>query len=455
VDRRPDRSEQRPTRPLPWWTALAGAAAVALSITGTLLWLLSIARHNPQLRIEAIKVGLSVGAGMGGAIALLLAFRRQWLNEHVARDTAYDATERRVTELYGQAVEQLGHAKAAVRLGGLYSLERLAQDHRQHRQTVVDVVCAYLRMPFTPPDGSSAAAEAESPPQATQDAQDTQDAHEQGRQELQVRLAAQRLLARHLAVQPAGGKGGSAAAEPGEPPDSYWAGMNIDLTGASLHDFNFVRCRPRRVDFGRARFSGFADFGEAHFIGDAWFRDAHFLGNAWFRDTRFSRDAWFSGVRFSDLTLFRGARFDGDVTFIGARFGGNSAFGKARFCDAAGFDGAWFVGYVEFDGARFEKYVGFEGTRFGGAANFPGVVFGGLARFVEAQFDGPARFEDVQVVRHLDVEGGTARYSDAEHRWPESWHLEAPSDDSDIGRLVSSDDAGSIWSPRTDTDERD
>ncbi|MEV4075213.1 hypothetical protein [Nonomuraea fuscirosea] len=39
------------------------------------------------------------------------------------------------------------------RLGGLYALEQLAQDNRDPvlRQTVVDVICAYLRMPYTPP----------------------------------------------------------------------------------------------------------------------------------------------------------------------------------------------------------------------------------------------------------------------------------------------------------------
>ncbi|WP_285619130.1 hypothetical protein [Actinoallomurus iriomotensis] len=110
---------------MPWWVAVISAAAVALSATVTTLWLLSIARRDASLRLEAIKDGLTVGAGTGGAAALLLAMRRQWLSERtqahaedlahvtqahaeeVARDTAYDATQRRVTELYARAVEQL------------------------------------------------------------------------------------------------------------------------------------------------------------------------------------------------------------------------------------------------------------------------------------------------------------------------------------------------------------
>jgi membrane protein implicated in regulation of membrane protease activity len=219
----PERSRQRITAPLrviPWWWALLGAAlALALSAVTTMV-LLSIAKNDASLRIEAIKTGLTVGAGTGGAGALLLAFRRQWLSEHVAQDSTHDATERRVTELYAKAVEQLGHDKAAVRLGGLYSLERLAQDHHEHRQTVVDVICAYLRMPFEPVSeraaetfGSTAELDAPGPPPRDTDPGES-------RQELQVRLAAQGLLARHLASEASC----DASASPPQFADAYWPG---------------------------------------------------------------------------------------------------------------------------------------------------------------------------------------------------------------------------------------
>ncbi|GAA4590433.1 hypothetical protein GCM10023194_47230 [Planotetraspora phitsanulokensis] len=70
--------------------------------------------------------------------------------ERVAEHTRQDALERRITDLYTKAAEQLGHSQAAVRLAGLYSLERLAQDNVSLRQTVVNVICAYLRTPYTP-----------------------------------------------------------------------------------------------------------------------------------------------------------------------------------------------------------------------------------------------------------------------------------------------------------------
>jgi hypothetical protein len=80
-------------------------------------------------------------------VGLLLTARRQCYTELALVHTDRDATERRITELYTKAADQLGSDQAPVRLAGLYALERLAHSTVEHRQTIVDVICAYLRMP--------------------------------------------------------------------------------------------------------------------------------------------------------------------------------------------------------------------------------------------------------------------------------------------------------------------
>jgi hypothetical protein len=154
--RRRDRREPEPSlRPIPNWMLLLAVMAVAVAGGGLTWWLLSIAAADPKtsafVQIDAIRTGLSAAVGTGGAFALLLAFRRQRSTEVSAVHTITDATERRVTELYTKAADQLGSDKAPVRLAGLYALERLAQDNPSQRQTIVNVVCAYLQMPYTPP----------------------------------------------------------------------------------------------------------------------------------------------------------------------------------------------------------------------------------------------------------------------------------------------------------------
>ena len=61
---------------------------VVVAVTWPLTrWLYGIAGDDPARRIEAIKTGLTVAAGTGGAFALLLAFRRQLATEIIATET--------------------------------------------------------------------------------------------------------------------------------------------------------------------------------------------------------------------------------------------------------------------------------------------------------------------------------------------------------------------------------
>src|SRR5262245_13821855 len=52
---------------------------------------------------------------------------------------------------FATATRRLGHARTAVRLAGVYALAGLADDWQDGRQTCIDELCAYLRMPYEPP----------------------------------------------------------------------------------------------------------------------------------------------------------------------------------------------------------------------------------------------------------------------------------------------------------------
>lgn len=195
--------------------AVGTVLVVAAAVTG--LWLgLATDGADPgrvTARLEVLRIGLSLGLGGGGLFALYMAWRRQRstevallqkerdqadvarayaLQERVAAATEADAAARRITELFTKAVEHLGAGEAPVRLGGLYALERLAQDNPGQRQTIVNVVCASV----DPPDA----------------------------REREVRLTAQRILAAHLRPDRAA---------------TFWPGLELDLTGAVLLDADF------------------------------------------------------------------------------------------------------------------------------------------------------------------------------------------------------------------------
>ena len=59
-------------------------------------------------------------------------------------------------ERFTAIAAQLGDNKAAVQLAGVHAMAGLADDWATNRQTCIDVLCAYLRMPYEPDPGPEA-----------------------------------------------------------------------------------------------------------------------------------------------------------------------------------------------------------------------------------------------------------------------------------------------------------
>jgi hypothetical protein len=105
--------------------------------------------------LDALKFSGGIVLGVGGAVALVVAYRRQRLGEAEHRRQG-EASERDRTRLYNErfarASDQPGSDRPAIRLAGIYAMAGLADDWDDGRQTCIDVLCAYLRMPFCPHD---------------------------------------------------------------------------------------------------------------------------------------------------------------------------------------------------------------------------------------------------------------------------------------------------------------
>jgi hypothetical protein len=297
---------EKPGRPLTIRAIVSGGVLVCLVgviAVVALLYFYGGGTDRERAGLEVVRTAGTLVIGTGGAIALLLTARRQRSTEltlehqrKVAAATERDAAEQRITELYTRAVDQLGNEKAPVRLGGLHALERLAQNNPGQRQTIIDVICAYLRMPYTPPED-------EPPPEDIP--AETRTRYELRREELQVRLTAQRILAAHVKPDRA---------------DVFWGtGIDLDLNDAYLHRLDLSGCRLGRVEFAGARFEGGARFVGAEFTGNASFVGAKFAGSARFGRADFARDAWFDGAEFAGEMWFGAAQFHQRREFAGAR----------------------------------------------------------------------------------------------------------------------------------------
>jgi uncharacterized protein YjbI with pentapeptide repeats len=273
--------------------------------------------------------------------------------------TLAEQRARTLNERFATAASQLGSDRPpAVQLAGVYAMAGLADDWEESRQTCVDVLCAYLRMPYGPDPGD----EAPRPEQLT------------FRANREVRHTVIRVITAHLKEEAA----------------VSWQGLNFDFTGVVFDggDFSGAKFSDSTVSFAVAEFSG----GELDFTG------AKFSGGT----------VSFSGARFSGGTVsFYAAEFsDGQVTFNFAKFsGGTVRFGGAQFSGATvSFGDATFSdGEVSFYAAEFSDgeidfrradfsggLVTFFGAKFsGGQLNFANAVFlGGTATFFGAKFSG-------------------------------------------------------------------
>jgi uncharacterized protein YjbI with pentapeptide repeats len=468
----------RSMKPLSTRTVVAVATMVLLltccATAGLVWWVNTSGLTGSELttaRLDAIRMGLSIAVGGGGVFALYLAWRRQRSNEadhqqrertlehyrQVADATNHDALERRITELYTKAADQLGSDKAPVRLAGIYALERLAQNNPDQRQTVVNVLCAYLRMPYTVIDRHERIeGEPEGADAAIGDVDAAATRKREREQEMQVRLAAQRILAKHLRPLPS------------RVVETFWTGIELDLTGATLLNFDFSYCTAHEAAFDDARFYGATSFARANFgqkvsFTRAWFgEDARFVGvhvdgMALFAEARFEKRVAFGVAEFEQYLEFDRAQFVGICNFDGAKlnrvdfmfvrfdsscffraaiFSHLVAFCDAQFADSAVFDDAKFNSGVTFTKAVFDRSAvfsetefadeaSFNCTNFNGRALFGGSVFRGAADFSGALFSKAVNFRNVQFIGEVPVYSARVRVDvskeDAARFWPDGW----------------------------------
>ncbi|GAA2214826.1 hypothetical protein GCM10009850_102920 [Nonomuraea monospora] len=103
-------------------------------------------------RVEAVNAArhtlIQAATGLvviGGAVftAQSLWYTAQSLD--ASRQAQWTAEQGQITDRYTKAVQQLGSDKIDIRLGGMYALERLAQDSSRDHQTVYDVLATFVR----------------------------------------------------------------------------------------------------------------------------------------------------------------------------------------------------------------------------------------------------------------------------------------------------------------------
>lgn len=311
--------------------------------------------------LDVLKLVLGTVAGGGALAALVMSYRRQRLAEVAEireRKRTIDERVRVFNERFATAAGQLGHAESAVRLAGVYALASLADDWQQQRKACVEILCAYIRMPYEPATAPSG--------------------------EKEVRHSIIRVIRDHLR------------------PDASatWQGYKFDFTGATFDggDFSDIEFMHGSMSFRGAHFtSGVLTFHRAKLGNDVtvYFGDARVSGGALF----------FSGVTFlanaKAWISFPRVRLEGGELIFGHMTldSGQLVFHGTQFlnCEVEFFNSFLSGGSITFQDAEFSGgRLSFPESAFDGTAvSFRGAKFsGGLIDISEvSSFEHPPEFD--------------------------------------------------------------
>lgn len=260
----------------------------------------------PSPSAQAIQSAALVAGLLGAAVTLWLSNARR------AHDEAELKLNRRRSdeERFSGAVSLLASESEAARIGALHTLRDLAAIDPSRTQTVLDVVCAYLRLPY------DYLTEVENRINPIGQARE---------RERTVRKVAESLIPTLLA----------------ESTRADGRTYTIDLGGAALGTLDFSHKRVILI----ARYATFHEnvtlngalLGRGTVLSGAVFK-----GRAWFDGVSFSGTAWLDGCVFKQSASFSRAVFASTIRLEGASFYGSADLGKSSIGGLTYFSGATF-----------------------------------------------------------------------------------------------------------------
>ena len=150
-----------------WWI-VGGLALLALAAAAGAVWhVLELPeqtwaddapkRERLKAIVEFLKNLAQVFTPLLLLVGIIVAFRRIKAAEDQAAAAlrqAETAEEGQITDRFTKAIEHIGkpgRENLAIRLGGIYALERIARDSKDDHWTVMEVLCAFLRENFPRP----------------------------------------------------------------------------------------------------------------------------------------------------------------------------------------------------------------------------------------------------------------------------------------------------------------
>ena len=367
-------------------------------------------------------------AVLAGSLTMLTLSETHRKNTHEKDKNDRDHTRQVYAERrsrYTAAVEQLANEKAAVRLGGIYTLVGLADEwladdsltkdkQNEEGQVIINNLCSYIRSPFPLAEKIDeykaykkleelkkkesenllnnveqfelkALVERFTNSQDYKEPEDITADYVTFHEEQDVR--------RTIFVEM--GKRSSVISNKEEGDVTVisddWSDFDFDFSQAHIF-YPLSSLTIEKGNFSGAKFYAGTDFFKATFNNEAHFGKATFTSNVIFGETIFNSDAYFSDTTFNNLAYFGKATFNNKAHFGKATFNNITLFVETIFNSDAHFGETTFNNLAHFGEAAFNNKAHFGEATFNGIAYFSEATFNNKAHFGEATFNNTMLF---------------------------------------------------------------
>ena len=324
-------------------------------------------------------------------------------------DNAFKERKAERRERYTKAVEQLGDAKAPVRMGGVYTLvglvdewleeENLPESERfKEGQVIINNLCAYIRSPFTLASYYD---------ELSKDSPISDGVYKDNQQEFytdKAEIKAEADVRLGIIQEIHDRLQGSEENTPG-----IWSDFEynfsrstffypVDLTSSYYKETVTFRGSTYQVwaDFRGSTYQSWADFRnstyqkETNFDGSTYrwvdFRNSTYQSWADFRNSTYEGEAVFDGSIYQDWANFRssiykgrtdfsGSTYQKQADFSGSTYTGGACFYHSSYKDGANFHSSTYQNEVYFSDSTYQGEVYFHSSTYQGEADFSRSIF--------------------------------------------------------------------------------
>ena len=338
--------------------------------------------------------------------------------EHQAEVLKERKAERR--ERYTKAVEQLGHEKAPVRMGGVYTLIGLVDEWLEEKnleyserlkegQVIINNLCAYIRSPFTLASYYD---------ELSEDAPSSEGFYKDNQQkfytdkaalksEADIRLSIIKEI--HSRLQ-----------SPDKNTPGPWSDFEYDFSGSTFfYPIDLTKSYyTKPVNFSgstyqdEVRFDGSVYKDEADFGSSIYKSWATFDGSTYTGWVGFNCSTYQSWADFSDSTYQDGATFMSSTYQSWADFSNSTCQSEVYFSDStykgkADFCGSTYQNEVYFSYSTYQGEADFSDSTYQGKADFSDSTYRGWADFRNSAYQGRAGFTDSIYQNEVYFSGST------------------------------------------------